>query len=233
MAYETLANLKAQMNKSNTDQDGVISLTLDAASTAIDNFCNRPDGFRADSNATPRIYRGSGRNWQNIDECTEVTLVAVKDSATDTTYTAWAAGDWIPFSGDPDDADFNSTPFDALLVDPTGDQSWFTGRGGLRDRYFRGSDIPFTSRDLGRSSTARAPTVQVTARWGYADETPEPIREATAMQATRWFKRLEGAMASVLATEDLGTLELFKALDPDVKFILVMGRYVKPAIGRR
>lgn len=231
--YETREALKAQMNKTNTDKDVTIDMILEAASRGIDRFCNRPDGFNADDDAVSRIYRGSGRNWQNIDECVAVTLVEVKESVTVTAYTAWTVGDWIAMSGDPADPDFNSLPFDALMVDPTGDQAVFTGAISLDDVYFGSAGIPSSSRDLYPGRRAAAPTVRVTARWGYAAETPEPIRQACAMQAIIWYKRMEGAMASALANPELGTIELFKALDPAVEFLLSLGRYVKPATGRR
>lgn len=231
-AYETVANLRAQMNKTNTDDDAILALILDAASRAIDNFCNRPDGFRAASNATARLYTGSGRNWQKIDQCIEITLVEVKESIESSTYTAWAATDWIAMSGDHHDPDFNSLPYDAVMVDPTGDEDWFTGVVSSRDAYFD-DVIPGGRSSLGDATRARAPTVRVTARWGYAEETPEPIRQATAAQATIIFKRMEGAMASTLATADLGTIEAFSEIDPLIGFLLQMGRYVKPATGRR
>ena len=231
-AYETVENLMLQINMTKTGKEGVLAIILDAASRGIDRFTNRPDGFRAASNATPRLYRGSGRNWQNIDECVAVELVEVKESVDNTAYTAWAAGDWIAISGDPQDPDFNSTPFDAVMVDPTGDQAWFTGTISQRDTYFRAADIPHSSRDIQQATRAQAPTVRVTARWGYATQTPDSIRQACAMQAAKWFKRLEGNMASALANTELGTLELFKTLDPDVEFLLSLGRFIKPATGR-
>ena len=231
-SYESVENLKLQMNKTNNNQDAMLAIILDAASRGIDRFTNRPDGFLAPEDAVSRLYRGSGRNWQNIDECVAVELVEVKESVTNTAFTAWAAADWIAMSGDPQDPDFNSTPFDAVMVDPTGDQAWFTGTVSQRDTYFRAADIPHSSRDIQQATRAQAPTVRVTARWGYATQTPEPIRQATAMQAIKWYKRMEGSMASALANTDLGTLELFKTLDPDVEFLLSLGRFIKPATGR-
>ena len=53
------------------------------------------------------------------------------------------------------------------------------------------------------------------------------------MQAARWFKRFQSSMADVLASDELGTLLYRQSLDPDVKRLLVDGRYVKPVIGRR
>ena len=81
-AYESVENLMLQINMTKTGKEGVLAIILDAASRGIDRFCNRPDGFTATDDGVARIYRGSGRNWQNIDECVAVELVEVKGLAT-------------------------------------------------------------------------------------------------------------------------------------------------------
>lgn len=229
--YCTLAEAKARMQKTDTDADSFLPMIIDATSRAIDNFCNRPDGFEASDQATARHLSGNGRAVLLIDECVEITAVAVKDAATDTTYTAWATpttnmagdGDWLAFSGDLENPDFNSLPYAALMVDLNGDYNIFTSGRFLGLRGFRPEG------DASRS----VPTVRITARWGYATNVPDPIKEACIMQVIRWYKREQGAMASVLASGELGTLEMFRTLDPDFEFILAMGRYVRPATGRR
>lgn len=302
-AYGTLYQLKWAMQKetSDTDDDALLQRILDAASRKIDRFCNRPDGFVADSDAEPRTYRGSGRTYQLIDECVAIEQVAVKESPSDVVYAAWrtpntgslaanltvaasgsftadaaglyeandiinlndgvneawlevaadsgagvyqyilnigtvgdvflsglrigSMGDWIPFSGDPDEPDFNSLPYDSLLVDPNGDESWFVSGRDWERRIWR------TGR-RGSRLLGSVPTVRITARWGYAIEVPEDVAEACVMQAARWYKRLQGAMADSLASTDLGQLMYVQKLDPDVAGILLDGRYVRPAAGR-
>lgn len=232
MAYATLAQLKTSVQKNNTDDDAILTRILDGASRKIDRFCNRPDGFEASDKATVRRYRGSGKTYQLIDECVEITAVAVKDAISDDTYEAWDSpttmfagdGDWFPGTGDPDAPQFNELPYTILFVDPNGDQSWFTGQT-WQERRGR--------RIQGASLLARVPTVQVTARWGFSEDVPYDIREATIMQSARWYKRLQGAMADALASTDLGGLLYLQQLDPDVAGILLDGRYVKPAVGRR
>lgn len=205
MAYATIAVLKALMEKTDSADDAALQLMLDAATTAIDRYCKRPDGFIADSTASARYYVGHGRDYQIIDECTSISGVEVKDSATDTTYTAWATDDYDYAAGGPGSPDFNSTPYTVLFVKPNGSYSRFT----------RGT--------WGRSKT---PTVKVTAKWGYATLCPDQIEVACAMQAARWWKRLQGAMADSLASPDMGTLMYLKQLDPDVQQILIGGGYV-------
>jgi hypothetical protein len=232
MAYATLAEVKQQMGKTDAGADVYIPSIIDAATEGINNFCNRPDGFEASDQATQRFFPGNGKAFMHIDECVEITAVAVKDSATDTAYTAWTPpttnmsgdGDWFAFTGDPQWPDFNSLPRTSIMVDPNGDQVQFTSGlfTGLRG---------FPPRE--GSLERQVPTVRVTARWGYAEDVPPAIKQACIMQTTIWFKRLEGAMATALATTELGTLELFATLDPAVEYLLRLGRYVRPLTGRR
>lgn len=223
MPYATPQELRSQIGKTSVLSDGDLETILAAAERNINRACNRPDGFLALTTATARRYAGSGRPYQFIDECVEVSLVEVKDSATDSSYDSWTSSDWIVARGDPEYPDYNSTPYDLVLVDPTGDESIFTSgkyttRGGFRPRT-----------DVHRG----VPTVRVTARWGYAAAVPDDIHEACLMQATRWFKRLEGAMADALASGELGMMLYRQSLDPDIKRLLVDGRYVRPTTGRR
>lgn len=223
MAYASAQDLRSQINKLSTTSDIDLTSMLSAAERVINGFCNRPDGFISLTTATSRLYAGTGRAYMSIDECTSITLVEVKDTATASSYTSWVAGDWIPFSGDYKDPNFNRLPYTILMIDPTGDQVAFTGGRYTGQRGFS----PEIDRNRG------VPTVRVTAKWGYSVAVPADIKEACIMQAARWYKRLEGAMSDALASSELGTLLYRQVLDPDIKMILVNGRYVKPAVGRR
>lgn len=225
-SYASIAELKLQIEKSGSSGAGDptnLQLLLDAATTAINRFCNRPDGFVAIAIASARLYSGSGGPWQWIDECAEVTLVEVKTSPTDTTYTAWAATNWIPFTGDPNEPDFNHTPYQAIMVLPNQPYSFFTSGRFNQQRGFQ----PDYSVSRG------SPTVRVTAKWGYALVCPTPIKEGCLIQAARWFKRGESSWADSLASSELGQLMFTKELDPDVRHLLEGGRFIKPALGRR
>jgi hypothetical protein len=223
MAYATAAELRAYMNKVSTDLDDEINELLESATIAIDNLCNRPNGFVADVAASARLYTGNGKPYLLIDECVEISTVAVKDSASDDDYDTWASDDWIAFSGDHRFPDFNSLPYDSVMVDPTGDESGsvftsgkWTTRGGFR---------PLTDTHRG------VPTVQITAKWGYATTVPYTIKIACIMQASRWYKRLQSGMSDTLASGELGQMMYTKVIDPDIAMLLIEGRYVKPATG--
>src|SRR5512139_528022 len=220
--YCTTAELRTQIEKSgNTGagSDAALGIIIEAASRAIDQYCNRPDGFVAPAAAAARVFAGQGKPYLLIDECAAITTVAVKDSASDTTYTAWAAGDWLAACCEPESPDFNHTPYDLLLALPTGNYSVFTNGSYTGKRGFPPeTETPFMS-----------PTVQVSARWGYALTVPGAIKEACIALSARWWKQGTGAWADTLASPDLGQL-IYRKENVDIRMML--DRFVKPAIGR-
>lgn len=225
--YCTAAEVKAIINKQGTEYDTILTNTfIPAVSEAIDNFTNRPDGFLADSVASARTYTGDGSTIQWIDETVEVTLVEVKDAPSDDDYVSWAAADWIAGSVDPAKPDFNRTPYKFILVSATGDFSvftdgaFFTGRRGFKP----------TSTHNGRG----VPTVRITAKWGESVSIPAPVNMAAIAQSARWLKRGLSAWQDETATTAFGDLQFkTRKLDPDIQFMLINGRLVRPAIGRR
>jgi len=221
--YATPEELRNQTDKVVVADDPALEDLLRAASQSIDLFTNHPDGFLALATATARPYTGSGTTFQFIGECIAVTLVEVKESVTGT-YTPWASTDWMAFTGDPDNPDFNSLPFDALMIDPSGDQSHFTSGKWAGLRGFRPEE-----QDRGRA----APTVRVTAKWGYAEDVPPIIKTACIAQATIWFKRARSAWGDAAGNPEFGMLFYRKPLDPAIQTMLVESRMVAPAIGVR
>lgn len=221
--YSTTAKIKAQAAaKASATSDALIAQLITAASKAIDNFTNRPDGYVAGV-AAVRSYAGLGQSFLRIDECAATpTLVAVKDSPTDSTYTNWAATDWMAARGDPENPDFNHLPYDLLIVDPTGNYShWTSGRY----TYLSGFRPDPDSR-----ARSAVKTVQVTAQWGYATACPTDIEQACIIQVVRWLKRSEGSWADTLQAIESGQLLFRQSLDPDVKQLLVAGGYMRVAI---
>lgn len=232
-AYATVLEFRAEVDKARDTDDLSIARLLDAAGAAIDRYCNRPDGFMAEPNASARYYPSSGKGYQWIDECVGVSAVAVKDSASDDEddYTSWTVGtvgsttsaDVFPASGNPRNPDYQSLPYNLLIIGPNGDYSIFTGGAYSYRRGFR---------PIGTAHSRGLPTVEVTARWGFASAVPQNISTACLMQAARWYKRLQSSMADVLASGELGQLMFLQKLDPDVAMILENGRYIKPPTGR-
>jgi hypothetical protein len=229
LRYATVAELKSTLNIASTTDDLVLEMWLEAAEEAVDRTCNRPDGFLADSAASARHYVGTGKPWQPIDECVEITEVAVRSSITADDYTAWTSpttnfagdGDWIPAAGSGKHPTFNSLPFNVLLVDIAGDESYFTSG--------RAVDTPGWPPEHGEQMAKN--TVRVTAKWGYAVAVPNVIRNAAIAQAGRWYKRGMGGWTDTLASVDQGQMIYRQPMDPDIRMMLVCGRYVRQAVG--
>jgi len=224
--YAIAAELRTQIDKTGTTgaaSDTALAVILAGVSESIDRLLNHPDGFYADSIATARLYAGSGGIWQRIDECAAITAVAVKDSVTDSSYTSWSSSDYIPCSGDPKDPDFNSLPYTALMIDPNGDYSHFTGGKYAGTPGFKPIESTWRS----------VPTVRVTARWGYQLQTPPLIKQACIAIAASWFKQGEGGWAGdALASTDFGQL-IYNAENSMVRKMLENSRLYRPAVGRR
>lgn len=221
LAYCTPAEVRAQLGgKKAQDDDLLLKSMIAACARHINQLLGKPLGFIAESTASVRIYPGSGRSYQYIDECISITTVAAKNSPTDSTYTAWTAADWLAARGDPECPEFNATPYDILLINPAGVETWFPAGG-----YYGPRGFPPTV--FGVS----APTVQVTARWGHAATIPEDIQQATVAQVARWYKRSEGAWEDTTSNPREGQL-VYRELDPDIQAILLGGRYWRPALGR-
>lgn len=193
-----------------------VTALLTACSEAINNACHRPDGFVADSAASARTYVGSGKNYQRIDECVAITLVETKNSITDSAYVSWSASDWIAFRGSPKRPNFNALskdepyPYTGVMVSL------------LSDTY---SYFP-----LGLYTSVGQPNIRVTAKWGYAVTVPDAIKQATIIQATRFFKRGQAVWADALANSDFGEVRFVKKTDPAYDYLIQHG-FIKPQIG--
>jgi len=216
--YASVDELKARLNITSTDasRDASLQTILDAAASGIDRYCLRPDGFVALATPTARTFNGSGKPVQRIDDCVEITQVAVKDSPTDDDYTAWDSMDWVAFHGPTHKPNFNGLPYTALMVTINGDYSTFTS--GQVGNHKNGWGLTTN-------------TVQVTARWGYADSCPPLITEATILQAARWWKRAQSSWADTLANSDMGQLMYRQTVDPDLRQMLDNGRFVRQMVG--
>lgn len=218
-SYASPVELRVQPGMEQATQDTVLQALLDAATEAINNHCYRPDGFVAGS-ASARPFPGSGGVVQWIDEAAAVTLVEVKQSPSDTVYTAWASSDWIPFTGDEREPNFNLTPYTGIMIAAPSSKAWFTS-GRYQGPFWSHSPV---------LRPRSVPTVRITAQWGYALTVPAAIKQACIIQAARWYKRGASFWADAVANPDMGGLMYRKTLDPDVQEILENGRFVRPAI---
>lgn len=224
--YATVEQLKAQPGVTGGDDDTVMALMLEAASRTIDGFCNRErDGFLASIVPSARLFVGSGMTYQWIDECVEVVSVAVKFTQTQPTYTSLAGTDWLPFKGGPDKPNFNLGPWTGIMAQRPGTIGyWPNGWIGTYGWIWPSDRVLVDDEML-----PKLPTVEVSARWGYANAIPPQVTQATITQAARWFKRGQSFWADSAASSDFGVMQYRRELDPDVKMMLQLGRLVRPS----
>ena len=230
--YATASELKVLLGET-ADQlnEAVLDRLLEAATEVIDTHTNREEsgGFLADSSVSTRLYTGGGHPIVRIDECVEITLVEMKLSVTSTTWTALAANDWYAFRGEPRRPNFNALPKTFLAMEPAGNYSVFTSGEHSRARGFSPvEDSGGTHWKANAFVGNSAPTVRVTAKWGYAVEVPAKVREASIIMASRWYKRGETAWSDSIMDGDFGQMQFRKKIDPDVEKMLE--RYVVPVI---
>lgn len=191
MSYASLGDLKSAIRITDTDSDGLLQVALDAATTAIDEHCNR--SFTPSSVATARVFEPVNGRVVTDDFYTTVGLLVS------------VAGTLIPAAVPNVSAGYTLTPENAsALGEP------YTG--------FYYSSFPLAAFPL-LFAVQRA-TVTVTAKWGYAADVPPAVELACLLQASRWFARRNSPYGIAGSPEIGSELRLLAKLDPDVAVML-------------
>ena len=220
--YCSAKDVRTAMGQTSKDDDTKITGLIAASSRMIDGYCGRKNtGFQAIQTASARIYSGTGHRYLYIDECVQITALAVKAALTDATYdTSLAATEYAVFRGSYQQPNFNDAPYHGVLLTANSTISKFLRGNSNYTNYFDSQD--YSPKDVD------TPTVQVTARWGYADSIPDPIKQATIMQSIRLYHRQEGSMADALLQGDFGEMKFLAMMDKDVKVLLTFSGLIRP-----
>lgn len=202
--YCTSVEIKQAMPGASWDgtYDGILDSVATRASRAIDMHLKRkPGAFYVNADVT-LYFDGSGNRYQWIDELAAApTSVQVAETGVLTTLTTWASTDYMLW---PYNALDFGTPYMRLDVDRlNGTKSVWYG-------YPKG--------------------VKIVGKFGFSTTVPGEIKEATIIQAARWFKRGQQAFADTGAVEGLGQLKYVQRLDPDVAAILEGAKFQRVTI---
>jgi hypothetical protein len=125
------------------------------------------------------------------------------------------------------------TAITAIALDEESDGTWSTSMAATDWLLKPYNTNPKTmlvlspNSDYGSFCSGVTKGVKITGTWGYDTTVPEDIRRAAIIQCCRWFKRADTAYASALGPTELGVIQTFSGLDPDIKMILSNGDYVK------
>lgn len=156
--YHTLAELKTRLGISDSTEDAALNAASSSASRNIEKYCRRQ--FNDAGSATARTYWPLSRYVVLVDDFhTTSGLQVATDVDDDGTYeTIWATTDYI------------NEPVDGIRDGVTGWPYW-----------------KITAVESYVFYDYRRPSVQVTARWGWA-AVPAPVKEASLALAEEIFK---------------------------------------------
>jgi hypothetical protein len=188
--YATRNQVKAALRIGTADtlDDDLIDNCVGAASRLIDGYCNRR--FWQSGTAEARVFQAEDSFYCSIDDVAGTALTLKTSSQADGTFdVTWKVSDYQlePLNGNLDGLTWS---YDKIRA--------------VGDYLF-----PTVNANYGEQAL-----VQVTAVFGWPS-VPEPITQATIIQASRIFKRYDSPLG-VAGFGDLGAIRVSRFLDPDM-----------------
>ena len=188
--YATRNQVKAALRIGTADtlDDDLIDNCVGAASRLIDGYCNRR--FWQSGTAEARIFQAEDSFYCSIDDIAGTALTLKSSTQADGTFDlTWKVSDYQlePLNGNLDGLTWS---YDKIRA--------------VGDYLF-----PTVNANYGEQAL-----VQVTAIFGWPS-VPEPITQATIIQASRIFKRYDSPLG-VAGFGDLGAIRVSRYLDPDM-----------------
>lgn len=192
--YCTLAETKAVMPDTSwgSSYDAVLAALIERASRAIDMFTGRWPGAYYVISDSVRYFDGNGKSDLFIDELASApSAVHVAETGDLSAYSLWSSSDYFM-------KPYNASQF------------------GMPYEWI-GLDLLYGAKT---SWPAYQKAVKITGKFGYSLTTPSEVKQATIIQAVRWFKRGQQAFRDTGAIVELGQLTYTQAVDPDVAEII-------------
>ena len=188
--YATRNQVKAALRIGTADtlDDDLIDNCVGAASRLIDGYCNRK--FWQSGTAEARVFQAEDSFYCSIDDIAGTALTLKTSTQADGTFDlTWSRSDYQlePLNGNLDGLTWS---YDKIRA--------------VGDYLF-----PTVNANFGEQAL-----VQVTAVFGWPS-VPEPITQATIIQASRIFKRYDSPLG-VAGFGDLGAIRVSRFLDPDM-----------------
>jgi hypothetical protein len=188
--YATRNQVKAALRIGTADtlDDDLIDNCVGAASRLIDGYCNRR--FWQSGTAEARIFQAEDSFYCSIDDIAGTALTLKSSTQADGTFDlTWSRSDYQlePLNGNLDGLTWS---YDKIRA--------------VGDYLF-----PTVNANYGEQAL-----VQVTAIFGWPS-VPEPVTQATIIQASRIFKRYDSPLG-VAGFGDLGAIRVSRYLDPDM-----------------
>lgn len=194
MSYAVLASLKSAVGISDTTDDTLLQLALDAATDTIDQHCNRT--FTAAGSATVRYFTADTATRVEVDDIYTTTgLIVSSYNTTVPVAVPYVSGG---YQLGPVNAAALGRPYTYL----THTAGW-SGTVGFPGAF---------------STVVGA--IAVTAKWGFAAAVPTAVAQACLLQASRIFARRHSPYGISGSPDMGGELRLLSKVDPDVAVLL-------------
>lgn len=200
-AYCTLSEVKASLRIADSVDDTLLELAIESASRSIDEFAGRV--FYSQGTAV-RFFAADSPDYVAVDDLITITELATAGTNSNdfaTIWTGYNAGSPVDYQLEPLN---NSAATDGVVQPVT----------GIRARL-----------NLAFPSLGQIALVRVTGTWGWS-AVPVAIKQATVIQAARYFKRNDSPLG-VLSAPDLGYIRVGSRLDPDVEMMISGYRRVR------
>jgi len=192
-AYRTVSELKGWLGLSGSGQDTNLGYALDAATAAIDAYAGRQ--FDIDGAVVTRLYDCEFMDYADVDDIATTTGLIVKTLNAD-----GSVAETLTLN-----TDYYLAPYNSDKVEPV---------------------MPFTKIVMAIDKSGKVlPTehrqgLSVTAKFGFS-AVPDAIKQATLIQASRFFQRKNSPMGFSGNPETGQPAVVFLSeLDPDVKNLI-------------
>ena len=189
--YCTLSEIKAAARITDSVDDALLELSVEAASRQIDRACDR---IFYNAGTATRVFLPTDPYATEIDDAISISAVKTSTSADGNFDVTWSS------------TDYELQPLNGRV----GGSYWpYTDIKAIGDYLF-----PVWTTNTTNSNEA---TVQVTGVWGWT-AVPVDIKQATILLAMRQFKRYDSPLG-VAGFGDIGAIRVGR-IDPDVDALI-------------
>ena len=189
--YATLSDVKAALRITDTVDDSLLEISIEAASREIDGWCER---VFTGSTAT-RIYRPTDVFTVDVDDLQSITTLKTDSDGSGTFDVTWEA------------TDYQLNPLNGIA-------------GGITTPYTQVRAIGQYLFPIyePRNVNSNEASVQITGVWGWPS-IPTAVKQACIILSMRQFKRYDSP-TGVMGFGDLGVMRVGR-VDPDVEKLLM------------
>ena len=189
--YATLSDVKNALRITDTVDDSLLEISIEAASREIDGFCER---VFTQSTAT-RIYRPTDAFTVDLDDLQTVTTLKTDTDGDGVFDTTWST------------ADYQLNPLNGIAGGITTPYTTLKAVGSYLFPIYEPRNV-----------NSQEASVQIVGVWGWPS-IPTAVKQACIILSMRQFKRYDSP-TGVMGFGDLGVMRVGR-VDPDVEKLLM------------